>query len=170
MNAASSATSSGDPALVARSKGSRLKRFFWTLLVFVLGVGGAYGAGYFQMQAKVDAATAQVSAAQNDLQAAQRKEAAERQQVTELEARRRIHLAIMEFDQNNFGTAEEHLRAAAAELDSVRSAGDTALAGLAASLRKVQLAPSLDLTAQHTALLDLAKAFDKARPPPPAPK
>jgi hypothetical protein len=144
---------------------SRFKKFLWTVLFLVLALGGTYLGARFQMQARVNDMQEQLTSGGEQVAIAQQRLASEHQRVTELEGRRRIHLAIMDFDQNNFGTAREQLRAAAALLDA--TPGNAELAALARSLRTIELAPSLDLPTQRAALLQLATKFDALRPPMP---
>jgi hypothetical protein len=129
--------------------------------------GGAYLGGRVQMQRQVDATEEQLAAAKREVETLGQRDADQRQKLNELEARRRIHQALIEFEQNNFGVAQEHLRAGAAWLEAAPKSPD--LAPLAASLNALELAPSVDLAAQRASLNDLAKKFDALRPPPAVP-
>lgn len=142
---------------------SRFKRPLWLGGIVLLLVGGAYLGGRLQMQARLDSAGESLNTTRHALQAAEQREASQHQELRELEARRRIHLAIMAFEQNNFGTAQEQLRAASSLLGS----GKQEVASLAASLRTLELSPTLDLAAQRGALAQLASKFDALRPPQP---
>jgi hypothetical protein len=154
-----------DLPVTAKPKASRFKKLLWSLLVVVLGLGGAYFLGWFQTRTQVTALDRQLASAHESLASVEERVESQRQQLTELEARRRIHLAIINFDQNNFGTAQAELRAAATLLEA--TPGNVELAALARSLRMLELAPSLDLGAQRGALLQLAAKFDALRPPMP---
>ena len=147
---------------------SRAKKYFWIFAGLVVAVGGAYGGGRLQTRAELDALGDGLTTAQHELQVSTQRQASQHQVLAELEARRRIHLAIIEFDQNNFGTAQGHLRAGAALLQPEAGAE---VASLAAAMRTLELAPSVDLGAQRQALLQLATKFDALRPPmaPPSP-
>jgi hypothetical protein len=144
---------------------SRFKKFLWTVLILALALGGTYLGAWFQMKARVNAMQEQLTGAGEQVAIAQQRLTTEHQRVTELEARRRIHLAIMAFDENNFGTAREQLRAAATLLDA--TPGNAELAALARSLRTLELAPSVDLSTQRAALVQLAAKFDSLRAPMP---
>jgi hypothetical protein len=154
-----------DVPVADKPKASRFKKFLWSLLVVVLAIGGAYFAGWFQTRSQITGLDQQLSSARELLASAEQRADGQRHQLTELEARRRIHLAIINFDQNNFGTAQSELRAAATLLEA--TPGNVELAALARSLRTLELAPSLDLGAQRGALLQLAAKFDALRPPMP---
>jgi hypothetical protein len=147
---------------------SRAKKYLWIFAGLVVAVGGAYGGGRLQTQSELDALGDGLTTARHELQASTQLQASQRQELAELEARRRMHLAIIELDQNNFGTAQEHLRAGAALLQAPASAD---VAALGAAMRTLELAPSVDLAAQRQALLQLASKFDALRPPmlPPSP-
>jgi hypothetical protein len=147
-----------------KPKRSGFRKFLWFTGVFVLGVGGAYGAGRLQTQNEIDALDGRLLQTRQGLESAEQRVAQQGRQLAELEARRRIHRALIDFDQNNFGTAQEELRSAATLLDS-GAAGDPALSALASSMRTLELAPSLDIAAQRAALVALATKFDTLRPP-----
>jgi hypothetical protein len=149
-----------DLEALPKASPSRAKLYFWTFVGMALAVGGAYAGGRLQTQSQLEALGDGLTTAQHELQAST-------QVLAELEARRRIHLAVMELDQNNFGTAQEHLRAGAALLQ----AAGADLSTLGGALRTLELAPSLDVAAQRQALLQLAAQFDALRPPmrPPSP-
>lgn len=153
-----------DVSLTPKPAPSRVKKVLWTLGGLVLLGGGAYFGGRLQMQQRVDAAGDQLAVATRELQASHERQAEQQREVDELEARRRIHLSIIELDANNFGTAQAHLRAAAALLVATPSTPE--IASLASALQTLELAPSLDIPAQRAALTALASRFDGLRPPP----
>ena len=137
---------------------SRVRKYLWGFGGLILLGGGAYLGGRLQVQRELAMAT-------SELQASREIQVEQRRAVDELEARRRIHLSIIELDANNFGTAQAHLRAAAALLGSDPSTPE--VTALATALRTLELAPSLDIPAQRAALTALAAKFDSLRPPPP---
>lgn len=146
-----------DPKPVPKAAPSRVKKYLWGIASVVLLVGGAYLGGRLQVQKELTTAT-------SELQTSLERQVAQQRAVDELEARRRIHLSIIELDANNFGTAQAHLRAAAALLGS--DPGTPELTSLSTALRTLELAPSLDVPAQRAALTALAAKFDSLRPPP----
>ncbi len=148
-----------DREALAQAPPSRAKKYLWTFAGLVVAVGGAYGGGRLQMQSEL-------TTARHELQASTQLQASQRRELVELEARRRIHLAIIELDQNNFGTAQEHVRAGAALLQPPASAD---VAALGAAMRTLELAPSVELVGQRQALLQLASKFDALRPPKSSP-
>lgn len=152
-------------AVAPKPKRSAFKKFLWFGGTFLLAVAAAYGAGWWQTRSEIDALSTQVTQSQQAAGAAEQAIAAQRRLVSELEARRMIHLALIAFDANNFGTAQEQLRAAATELESASTTVDPGLAALASSLRAMELSPSLDIAAQRAAILQLATRFDNLRPP-----
>lgn len=154
-------SASGKPARASRS---RFRKLSWAVAGAVIGLGAAYGGGRLQTRAQVDELEQRLLEAERNLEAARAEEAAEEAKAKELEARRQIHRAVIEFDQNNFGVAERHLRAAAARL----TADEPEMKALAAALRTLELSPTFDLASQRAAMLQLASKFDTLRPPPPA--
>lgn len=152
-------SASGKPARAPRS---RVRAFLWGTAAVVIAVGAAYAGGRLETRARIDELEQRLLDAQQSLEAARAEQAAERRRINELEARRRIHLALLAFEQNNFGTAQGHLRSAGALL----GAGDPALSELGAALGQLELSPTLDLAAQREAIVQLATKFDSLRPPP----
>lgn len=153
-----------DIDLTPKPAKSRFTKYLWLFGGLVVVGGGAYGAGWLQMQQRVDAASEQLAVATRELQTSRERQAEQQRELDELEARRRIHLALIEFDANNFGTAQQHLRAAAALLEASPSSPE--VAALAAALRSLELSPALDIASQRAALTSLATKFDNLRPPP----
>lgn len=147
-----------DPKPAAKPAPSRIKKYLWVLGGLILLGGGAYLGGRLQVQHELAVAT-------NQLQTSLALQVEQRRLLDELEARRRIHLAIIELDANNFGTAQAHLRGAAALLAAAPSTPE--VTSLATALQTLELAPSLDVPAQRAALTALASKFDSLRPPPP---
>jgi hypothetical protein len=145
------------PKEVAKPVPSRVKKYLWGFGGLVLLGGGAYLGGRLQVQHELSVAT-------SELQISRERQVEQQRAIDELEARRRIHLSIIELDANNFGTAQTHLRAAAALLAT--TPGTPEVASLATALKTLELAPSLDAPAQRAALTALASKFDSLRPPP----
>lgn len=146
-----------EPKPVIKAAPSRVKRYLWGIGGLILLGGGAYLGGRLQVQHELAVAT-------SELKASRERQVEQQRALDELEARRRIHLSIIELDANNFGTAQAHLRAAADLLGS--DPGAPEVTSLAAALRTLELAPSLDIPAQRAALTALAARFDSLRPPP----
>lgn len=157
--AASASTAAGKPARAWRS---RLKTLLWGAAGLVIAVGAAYAGGRLETRARIGELEEQLRQSEQSLEAVRAEHAAERRRATELEARRQIHLALLAFEQNNFGTAQSHLRGASALLGGA----DPALNQLGAALGTLELSPALDLAAQRRAITELAAKFDELRPPP----
>src|SRR5262245_14459337 len=83
----------------------RVKRALIILTVLVAALGATYLAARLQGGVEVKAAADRATAAEKA-----RDEA--RSKLLQLEARRRLHLALLALDQRNFGIAESHLGAA----------------------------------------------------------
>jgi|SoiMethySBSTD1v2_1073268.scaffolds.fasta_scaffold23567_3 uncharacterized protein HemX len=136
--------------------GGGFKRAAIVLAVMLAGVGIAYGYGRFQTSSKIEAAE------QKATQAEQARDAAEARALR-LEARRRLHLALIQLEQRNFGIAEQHLTAAAALLGRGKPEGE--LEQLRANLAGAQLKASDDIAAQRAKIGAWVARFDELSPP-----
>ena len=138
----------------------RFKRALIVLLVVAASVGIAYGAGRLQTSSAIDAAE------QNASKAAEARTAAEAKLLaveSRLEARRRLHLALLQLEERNFGTAEQHLSAAAALLAKSKPEGE--LEQLRGELASARLKASDDVAAQRTKIAGWISRFDALVPP-----
>jgi hypothetical protein len=150
---------SGEPpqqAKAAVEAGGGVKRALILLAVVAAATGIAYGAGRLQTASRIDAAEQQA-------QQAQQARASLEARVLRLEARRRLHLALIQLEERNFGSAEEHLKAAAAQLGQSKPEGE--LEQLRAHLAQARLKASDDIAAQRVWIIAWATRFDALMPP-----
>ncbi|GAC1299416.1 MAG: hypothetical protein NVS3B20_20800 [Polyangiales bacterium] len=127
----------------------------------------AYGVGRAQGSAGVDdaerrAATATATSS-SAVAAVQGVLEGERNRSALLEARRRLHLAIVALDERNFGIAQEQLDGAHAILVSVERT-DPSLQEFAKDLAALKLAASDDVGEQRVKVLALCKKLDARMP------
>lgn len=138
----------------------------------IVAVGVAYGVGRFQGNAKVDDAERRANAAASASASAVASSSivadVERGKVSRLEARRRLHLAIIALEDRNFGIAQEHVGAARAFLATAKG-GDPEVQKLATDLEAFKVVATEDVGDQRKALLAFCKRLDDAMPPPKAP-
>jgi hypothetical protein len=128
----------------------------------VAALGAAYGTGRYQGKLTTDAAEQRASDKEAEKKRATGEFDAQRDRAIRLEARRRLHLAVLAVEERNFGMAEGHLAKAKALLG--RAKGDAALDGLANELGAAKLSATDDLGATRKKLLDWVTAFDTAMP------
>jgi hypothetical protein len=138
----------------------RFKRALVVLLVVAASIGIAYGAGRLQTSSAIASAEQRASEALTAKSAA---EAQLAQVQARLEARRRLHLALLQLEERNFGTAEQHLSAAAALL--AKSKPDGELEKLRADLAAARLKASDDVAAQRAKIAGWISRFDALVPP-----
>ncbi len=136
--------------------------------VAIAAAGIAYGVGRYQGEARV------TEAEQRALSAGSASSAAvlgskvsvdvERGKVARLEARRRMHLALIALDDRNFGTAQEHVTIARSWLASAKGA-DVEVLKLGADLEAFKVVASEDVGEQRTKMIALCKRLDDLLPP-----
>jgi hypothetical protein len=151
---------------------SRTKRYLMMLAVFVLSVAGAYGYGRWQGAQAAAGAQAQAADYREDAAAsaiaAEREMAQLRGRNEMLQARRRLHLALMALDERNFGTARGHLVAASGNLSAVQDlppgADTTALAHLAKELQSARLIATEDFAEQRNRISGWVRELDAQFP------
>lgn len=138
----------------------------------VVAIGVAWGIGRFQGNAKVEEAerraSAAASASASAVAASSVAAEVERGKVARLEARRRLHLAIIALEDRNFGIAQEHVAAAKAFLLAAKG-GDPEVQKLATDLDAFKVVATEDVGDQRKAILAFCKRLDDAMPPPKAP-
>jgi hypothetical protein len=135
-------------------------------LVALVAVAIAYGVGRMQMTPKINSAETAASSAAAGVRSAQAQVTAEHAKVLELEARRRLDLALLALDDRNFGIAQSDLKAAARLLGDAHAAPDGDLGKLKAQIEKVNVTVTQDLSAQRGQLVSLIQRFDQIVPPP----
>lgn len=137
-------------------------------LVALVAVAVAYGVGRMQMTPKVKGAQAAASSAAAGARSAQAQFSTEHAKVLELEARRRLDLALLALDDRNFGIAQDDLKAAASLLGRAHATPDSDLGKLKAQIEKMNVTVTQDLSAERGQLVSLIKRFDQIVPPLPA--
>jgi hypothetical protein len=145
--------------------GSRVGKVLTVLGLLLAALGVAYVAGRLHTASKIDQADARAVAALDERDRARKDVAAEQAAIQRLEARRRLHLALIAVEARNFGIAQGHLDAAAA---LVAQAGTGAPAGfeqLQRDLRATRLVATEDLGVQRQRILDWVRRFDELAPP-----
>lgn len=132
----------------------------------------AYGVGRFQGGGKIaeaeERASAAAAASASAVAGSRVVADIERGKVARLEARRRLHLAMIALEDRNFGIAQEHVGAANAFLSSAKGA-DPEVQKLATDLGAFKIVATEDVGDQRKALLSFCKRLDDAMPPPKAP-
>jgi len=142
---------------------SRTQRTIAIVGGVLAGLATLYGVGRFQGHAETQAADQRTQEAEKQKERATSEFDAQRDRAIRLEARRRLHLALIALDDRNYGIAEGHVERAATLLE--RAKGLPALDALAADLRGVKLAPSGEPSASREKVFVLVKRFDDALPP-----
>jgi uncharacterized protein HemX len=136
--------------------GGGFKRALIVILVVLASAGIAYGFGRLQTSSKIDAAEQKAAEAEKTAAAVEAR-------VLRLEARRRLHLALVQLEQRNFGIAEQHLTAAGALLEKSKPEAD--LGQLRTELAGARLKASDDIAAQRAKIAAWAARFDELSPP-----
>lgn len=157
---------------MAENRKSGVKRILILLGLFAACVLGAYSYGRWQgvevaqgvrSQAAGDQAQYDGRAAQAEVELRQ-----VRAVVPMLQARRRLHLALMALDERNFGTARDYLAAAGADLAAVPSppagADAAVLARLAQDLQAARLIATEDLSQQRGRVMEWVRQLDAQFP------
>ncbi len=138
------------------------------VVVALAAAGAAYGAGRLQGNAKVEdaerRAAAASSASANAVTNANVFVDIERGKVARLEARRRLHLAIVALDEKNFGIAQDHLGAARSQLAGAKGA-DSELQKLGSELEAFKIPTADDVTEPRKKILEWCKRLDALMPP-----
>jgi hypothetical protein len=138
------------------------------VVVALVAAGAAYGAGRFQGRAEVRDAEARASAAASGSASAVALAGVtadiERGKVARLEARRRLHLAMIALDEKNFGIANDHVVAARGHLVAAKGS-DNEVGKLATELEAMKIAAADDVTEPRNKLLGWIKRIDDLMPP-----
>jgi hypothetical protein len=136
--------------------------------IALVAIAGAYGVGRMQTAAKIDDAEKRAQAADSARAAAsasvQVQLSIEKAKVARLEARRRLHMAVIALDERNFGTAQEQLASAKAWLVAAKGE-DPELSKLAADIDATKVVATEDVGDQRTKLLAMIKRLDQLVPP-----
>jgi hypothetical protein len=133
----------------------RAKRWLVGLAAGAAVLGAAYGTGRFQTSSRVDEAQALASAKAEQW-------SVEHSSALRLEARRKLHLALIALDARNFGIAQEQLAAAAVLLAATHPDGE--LDKLQKQIAAYQLKASENVGAERDQVNDWIGRFDGAVP------
>lgn len=142
----------------------KLKRLAFVVIGAIVGLGAAYGFGWWQASRLIDQERGEKERAVQAKAMLEQKLSSERDALQRLESRRQLHLSLLALDQRNFGIAQEHIEKAV-RLLAGRSSGD--LEALRASLAELRLLATEDLADQRVRLIEVIRRFDRAVPPPP---
>jgi hypothetical protein len=160
------ASSHSDVSKPVPNAKDRLKRGLLYGAVGVAVVGAAYGVGRgqgaMQLREAREGFEAQAAEHQREAEAAREQAVAARQVRAHLEARRRLHRAVLALDERNFGIAQAHLAAAAAMLEQSGKGAEART--LADELRAVRLLATEDLASQRQPLVKWALRLDEIEP------
>jgi hypothetical protein len=143
----------------------------WTIRIVaacaILGL--AFGAGAWHGSIKLDQQkTHYETALENAQQEAGKLQAelsAERAKLGQLEARRRLHLALAALEQKNFGIAQTELERAAAFLDRSRPDAGTPVSKLQAQIKGYKIIASEDVSKEREMIQGWLRRFDELLPP-----
>jgi len=145
------------------AKGSRSQKTIAIVGGVLASLATSYGVGRFQGHSETQSAEQRTQEAQKQKERATGEFDAQRDRAIRLEARRRLHLALMALDDRNYGIAGGHVERAATMLE--RAKGLPALDALATDLRGTKLAPSGEPSASREKVTVLIRRFDEALPP-----
>lgn len=138
------------------------------VVVAVAVAGAAYGVGRLQGNAKIDAAESRAAAAGSASASAVTNANVlvdiERGKVARLEARRRLHLAIVALDDKNFGIADDHLAAARGHLAAAKGK-DPELQKLGTEIDGYKIPTADDVAEPRKKILEWCKRLDELMPP-----
>lgn len=133
------------------------------IALFVLALAVAYTVGRVQTASHITAAKHQVEQIGKSQKQTKSQLDSEKALVDQLEARRRLHMALLAMDQRNFGIADQDMNAAAKLLARSKPAGD--LAKLQQQVAGFKLVATEDLAGQRQKILDMVHRFDQLVPP-----
>lgn len=171
-----------DPSPAPKSRVVLYVALAVALAALVGGLIGGYQIGVALQQPRIDEAVADASAAETanaetsrELAATQAREQAARtardaarsavaaweRRGRALEARRQLSLAIEQLDARNFGTAQDHLRAAGAALEGET---DSDLGRLSGELSSITLEVGPNVASHREQALAAARRVDEALP------
>lgn len=145
-----------------RKAGSRL---LYLVLGALLALLASYVIGRLQTASRIEVAEKRATEAKKTTEKKVSELSVERDEVARLEARRRLHLALVALDSRNFGIAQEHLTAAASLLSKSHPDKSSDLAKIAAEITGYHLKASEDVGAERDRLMGWVRRFDAAMPP-----
>jgi hypothetical protein len=146
----------------------KLKRVLIPIVITVAVAGLAYGGGRLQGHMRTTQVQEQADQTAADLEGQLQQVRGEltacTQRADQLEARRRLHMAVEELNALNFGYAQRHLKAAGNILAEA-APGDPKMEAMAKELEEMQIAPSGQLEQQRQQVRHVIERFDAAIPP-----
>jgi uncharacterized protein HemX len=131
----------------------------------LVAIAVAYGVGRVQGGQATSAADERAKAAASEREKAGQALSDEKGVTQRLEARRRLHLALVALDERNFGIAEQHVAAAGKLIQKSGAPKDGEMAKLGDELASGRLVATEDVGSQRSKLLGWAKRFDATMPP-----
>ena len=149
----------------APEKSSRFKKVAIVGGVALATLATAYGVGRLQGAANTRAADERAQGEVDKREQTEGALASEKARVQRLEARRRLHLALLALDDRNFGIAQEHVTAAGKLLTASAPEKDSELSKLASEITSEKLVATEDLGVQRGRLVGWARRMDAAMPP-----
>lgn len=151
------------PLATAKEPPSKAKRILLFVGLGLVALGAAYGAGFLTQHLKLGEAEELAGTKDQETQKAKRDVDQERAKVMRLEARRHLHLALLDMEARNFGMAQEHATQAGALL--VASAPEGEMKQLAQEVKAFRLTASEDQSSDRKTILGFAEKLDKLMPP-----
>ncbi len=162
-------TPAGPPAANAKPPPSpgvkKAQRVMILVGLAVLALVVAYTVGRVQTASHVTEAKRQVEQIDKSQKQTKGQLDSEKALVDQLEARRRLHMALLAMDQRNFGIADQHMQAAAKLLARSKPAAGTDLDKLRGEVASFKLVATEDLAGQRQKILDMVHRFDELVPP-----
>lgn len=137
---------------------SRWQRVLIGVGLWIASLLGAYVFGRVQAQTEIERAKEETRAAEARVEAERKGTAELRREISRLEARRKLHLALIALEERNFGTAQQHLRAAGKLLSEDESAP---LVEIGKRIAGRQLVATEDTGAQRTQILAAIGELDE---------
>src|SRR5262249_48223035 len=124
----------------------------------------AYGSGMRRQLKVIQAVNEQRKLTEQNYRTAQRELRLRLAVAQQLEARRRLDLALVELDKRNFGAAQENVRPAADLLNAAKRANANTpdLSEIAASLGAMNLVSATDVASARLPLVEVARRMDGA--------
>ncbi len=153
-----------DTSISISVKPARLAELGRSRVGFAASLGAAYAVGRADAGAKTEAVrTAAAQAAESHQEETAELAAqvqTERRRTVLLEARRRIHIALIALDERNFGIASQELNGAGSMMSTVQGAADGPIAVLATRLHGYKTVVTNDLGTQRGEIVGFAKKLD----------
>jgi len=150
-----------------KARRDRHNRAIILIVGSVILLAMVYGSGMRSQVKKLQAINEQRKLAEQNYRAAQRDLHLRLAVAQQLEARRRLDLALVELDKRNFGAAHENVRTAADLLNAAQKANANTpdLSGIPSELGAMNLVSATDVATARMPLVEAARRMDKALSP-----